>query len=242
MSYRNSALAAGALAALFSVSAQAVVVTQWNFNSVPADASTTTGSVAPAIGSGTAATTGGTTATFASGFGSSDTAATDNTGWNTNNYPAAGAADKTAGARFNVSTVGFGSVMVNWDQLHSATSSKYLAFQYTVDGSNFLDVAGTAGLLTASTGGTWFLGRTVDLTGVAGVANNANFGFRVVSTFAPGTTAYAAASAGSAYGPAGTVRFDMVTVNALPVPEAQTWLMMLAGITAMGFVAQRRRG
>jgi PEP-CTERM motif len=234
-----AALAAYAVLALVAAPAHAVVVTQWNFNSVPPDASTSTGSTAPSIGSGTAALVGGTTATFASGVGSTDLAAADNTGWNTTAYPASGA-DKTAGAKFSVSTVGFNNVVVSWDQRHSNTSSKYVAFQYTIDGTTFLDVAGATGLFTAGTGDTWFTGRSVDLTGIAGVANNANFGFRVVSTFGPGNASYVASTAGSTYGSGGTMRFDMVTVNAAPVPEPETWALMLAGVGAMVFVARRR--
>jgi len=76
----------------------------------------------------------------------------------------------------------------------------------------------------------------VDLGGIAGVANNANFGFRIVSIFAPGTSAYAASNSGSTYA-GGTLRYDMVTVTGvIPAPGAVA-LLGLAGLAG----TRRRR-
>jgi endonuclease/exonuclease/phosphatase family metal-dependent hydrolase len=77
-----------------------VVFAQWNFNSAPPDASSSTGSTAPSVGDGTASLTGGVTATFATGDTNLDTAITDNTGWNLTGYPAGTVSNKTAGAPF----------------------------------------------------------------------------------------------------------------------------------------------
>ncbi len=74
---------------LQSIHAQSVI-TQWNFNSVPADASTTTGSVAASTGMRILLNIGGNTATFASGSangGSSDPATIDNYFLNNCKYP-----------------------------------------------------------------------------------------------------------------------------------------------------------
>ena len=236
------ALTVMSLAALLAAeSAQAqVVVTQWNFNSVTPDAATSTGSTLPSVGSGTASVIGGVTTAFASGDasgGSSDPAVGDDSGWQTTTYAAQGAGDKTRGVQFNVSTVGFQDVTVSYDLRHSNTSSRYELFQYSLDGTSFTDFSTFDG----NKGDTWFNGRTIDLSSITGADNNANFAFRVVSTFAPGTSAYAASSPTGTYGTAGTWRFDMVTLNAVTaVPEPTTYAMLLAGLALMGTIARRR--
>lgn len=215
------------------------IVTQWNFNSIVADGNTGTGTLTPNIGMGTASLIGGTTATFASGDasgGSSDPASGDDSGWNLSNFAAQGMGDKTRGAQFAVSTLGFNNVVINYDLRHSNTAARDEVFQYSLDGINFIDFATFQG----NTGDTWFKGRSVDLSSVTGVANNASFAFRVVAGF--GTpTAYVASNPASTYGTSSTWRFDMVTVNAAPVPEAETYAMMLAGLGLVGLAAARRR-
>jgi len=227
------------LSALTANAAQAVVVTQWNFNSNPADANVTTGTLTPNIGTGTASLVGGATATFGSGDasgGSSDPATGDDSGWNLTTFAAQNTGDKTRGAQFAVSTLGFNNVVINYDLRHSNTSARDEVFQYSLDGTNFIDFATFQGNL----GDTWFNNRTVDLSSVAGVNNNANFAFRVVAGF--GTpTAYVASNPTSTYATGGTWRFDMVTVNAAPVPEAETYALMLAGLGLVGFMARRRK-
>ena len=218
--------------------AHADVVTQWNFNSVPADTSTTTGSLVASIGTGTLSSLNGVSLAFGSGSangGSSDPATSDDTGLQTTGYAAQGMANKLSGVQFNVSTIGYDSVIVSYDLRHSNTSSRYELFQYSLDGLNFVDYATFDG----NAGDTWFNGRTVNLGSIAGVSNNADFAFRVVATYAPMTSNYAASS--TTYAGTGTWRFDMVTVSAAPVPEAETYAMMLAGLGLVGFMAARRR-
>lgn len=236
----KTALTALAMAAVLATGhAQADVLAAWNFNSLTPDGNTGTGSTAASAGMGSASLVGGVTGGFASGTangGSSDPASTDNSGWQTSNYRAAGAGDKTAGVQFNVSTLGFEDVVVSYDLRHSNTSSRYEQFQYSLDGLSFVDFLRFDG----NAGDTWFR-RSVDLSSIVGVDNNSSFAFRVVSTFAPGTLAYAASNPGSSYGTAGTWRFDMVAVNAAVVPEPATYAMLLAGLALMGSIARRRQ-
>ena len=239
-----SALAA--IAAATIAPAQALTLAQWDFNSVPADGSAATGTLIAAIGAGTASLVSGTTSTFASGDangGSTDpvTAATgtNDSGWNITTYAAQGTGNGLHGAQFLVDTTGFGDVLVRWDQRLSNTTSRYTQFQYTTDGTTFVDAA--SGLFTGAAGDTWYNNRSVDLSGIAGTANNANFGFRIVAAFAPTSSGYVAATTGSSYATTGTNRFDMVTVNVTAVPEPESYALMLAGLGAIGLLVARRR-
>lgn len=246
----NALLATGlALSTGFALAAantaSADVISQWDFNGT-SSATVAGGASSPtaSVGFGTASLVGGTTSTgFSSGAsngGSSDPAggSPPNFGWQTTGYSAQGFADDTAGVQFNVSTVGFASgIVVSWDQRHSNTSSRWVQFQYSLDGVNFTS-AGLAGggLFEGTSGDTWFNGRTVDLSSIAGAANNANFAFRVVASFDPAGGAYAASTSTATYAATGTWRFEMVTVaGEVPAPGA------LALLAVAGVLGSRRR-
>ena len=230
-------------ALLAASSANADTITQWNFNSVPADTSTATGTTAANIGTGVISLLNGVTnPSFNSGVGSSDTSlAANNSGFQTTTYAAQGAGNNTRGVQYNVSTVGFEDILVKYDLRHSNTSSRYEQFQYTIDGANFIDFA----LFDGNVGDAWFNNRSVDLSSVDGVNNNANFAFRVVATFAPGISTYLPSNASSSYGgtTSGTWRFDNVIVSGTTVaavPEPETYALLVAGLGFVGFSARRK--
>jgi PEP-CTERM motif len=236
----KNALAAAA-AALLAGTAQAGIVTQWNFNSVVPDTSTTTGSTVASIGAGTVSAIGGTSASFASGSangGSSDPVTVDDTGWGITTFPSQGNGPKTAGAFFLVSTLGWQDISIAYDLRHSNTAAANEFVQITLDGgASFADVASFIG----NAGDTWFNGRSIDLSSIAGADNNPLFGFRVVSGFGPAGS-YVASNPASSYATSGTWRFDMVTVNALaPIPEPGALALMFAGLGVVAGVARRRR-
>lgn len=221
-------LFAAALAVSAALPAQASsILTQWNFNA---------NNLTPSVGSGTASSVG-TTSAFSSGNGSSDPAASPDQAWSSSGYPAQGTGNKSEGVQFLVSTAGMTGVSFSFDHRHSGTSSRFIQVQYTTNGTTFVDAAG--GLFEATAADTFFNQRTVSFAGVAGANDNASFGVRIVSTFAPGSSAYAPVGT-SNYGTAGTIRFDMVTFTAAPIPEPGTYALLLAGLAAVGFVARRR--
>jgi len=197
---------------------QALIIAQWNFNSPVPDGVSTTGTRLPSTGVGTNIYVGGTVAAgtggsgeFASGTGSGDPAASDNTAWNTTTYPAVNANNKTAGVQFNVSTLGKQNIVVSWASQASNTGSKYGRLQYTTNGTIFTDFP--TSIINA--GGS-FSARTNDLSAFPNVNNNTNFAFRIVSEFESTAINDANAQyvgANGTYGTGGTIRFDMVTVS-----------------------------
>ena len=190
------------------------VISQWNFNN---------SDLSPNTGSGMASAVGGVTAGFVNGLGgSSDRAAANKAA------SIKGASGVFTGMQFAVSTVGKKEVKVFWDIAASGSASKYTKFQYTLDVTAtppvWLDynpalqdspgVTPAGGLYVLDTADSTLLQRSADLSLVSGVENNAKFGFRVISAYAPGTSSIARADGTSAaYSTAGTVKYDMVTVT-----------------------------
>lgn len=229
------------MAAFGAVGASAQVLTQWNFNggsstTVPGGNSSPTAST----GVGTASLLGGVTASFASGIvdgGSTDPIVTSppNYAWNIANYAPQGTESGLRGVQFNVSTVGFQNVEISFDVRKSGSASRYQEVLYTLDGSSFTSI----GLLDGDTANTWFNGNSFDLSSIAGANNNANFGFKVVTVFAPGGSAYLPTTSTGVYGTSGTTRFDMVTVNAEAIPEPAT--MGVVGLAAAALARRKRK-
>ncbi len=209
-------IAVGLLAVITAgqVQGTAATIARWDFNSAPPDASTATGSAEPAVGVGTASLAGGVTGSFAGGTGRDPGA--DNTGWSTAGYPAAGAANKTAGVEFRVSTRGYSNIVVSWDQRLSGSASRYARLQYSVTGTNFVD----ASAIVVPTNNT-FVVQTVSLAGLAGVNDNANFAMRIVTEFESSATGSGAAGyvtpLGAAYSGSGTIRFDLLEIAGTPL-------------------------
>lgn len=233
-----SALVMLAAMAVFSVSAEgAVTIAQWNFNSTAPDGDAGTGTLSPSVGSGTAALVG-TSNTFADASvdgGSSDPATSDDSGWNLAGFAPQGTGSQTRGAQWLINTTGYGSITMSFDQRNSATSSRYWAVHYTLDGGTSwvpFSVTGgntTAGLFAISAKETWFNGLAVDFSSVTGVADNPLFGVRVLSSFAPSTSSYSPTD-GASYGTTGTARFDMVTFSGSVIPEPSRAMLMLFGL------------
>jgi hypothetical protein len=214
-------LTMGAAAVAVAAGANAAVVTEWNFEAQTLNAST---------GTGLASLVGGTTSTFATGFSGTGTFAL-----NTTTYAAQGTGDRTRGVQFSSSTAGYDSITLAWNERHSNTSANTVAVFATADGTTWTEVqvftftpAGTG------TGDTWYQ-RSVTLGST--YANSANFGFRVLAAYAPGTSTYLASRSTSTYGSSSTLRFDDVTIegNLIPAPGA------LALLGLAGLVGGRRR-
>jgi len=217
LSFTSSAVLIACVTATLSGSAMAGVITQWNF------ALQTT---AANIGSGTTSLFGGTTATYATGFGGTGTYR-----WSTSTYAAVSTGNKSRGVEFLASTAGYDSITLTWNERHSNTSANTVSVQTTADGTNWGEVqVFTFTPAATGTGDTWY-SRSVTLG--ADATNNSNFGFRVLAAFAPTTGNYLASRSTSTYGMSGTLGYDTVTVSgsAIPAPGAVA-LLGLAGVIA----------
>lgn len=218
--------------ALASLSnAYADTVASWDFNSSEPDAAVSTGSLTPRVGTGLALALPGSTATFASGSGSSDTTASDNSAWNLSTFAPQGQDNGLRGFEFQVSTLGFEQIVVSFDMRHTATAAKHEVFQYALDGIHFVDHSVWAPAAASA----WET-RQIDLSNIAGIGQNPNVVLRVVAGFEPGTQAYQATGDASNYSTLGTWRVDSFSVMGAAVsavPESQTHVMLLAGLVCI---------
>jgi len=214
-------LLAGCLT-LALASARADIIAQWNFNSVPPDGSPGTGTNAPSVGNGTASLIGGVTATFSTGSTNDPAPSSDDSGWQTSNYPPKETGNKTGGVQFNVSTAGYSNIVVRWDHRVTSTASKYYRLQYSTNGSSFFDYNIPVIMQAALSTSSYYEAQTNSLANIASINNNPNFAFRIVSEFeqsaiGSGANDYVTVS-NSTYSTSANVRFDYVTILGTLIP------------------------
>jgi len=232
--------AALALVSLTSANAQ-TIITEWNFNSPIPDAQPTTGTTSPSIGVGTITLVGGTTANaFAGGSTADISTTTDNSRYPITGFPDLGTGSKTAGIQFDVSTVGFTDISFAYQIRHSNTSANTHALLYTLDRLASTPVWTEAAQFTftpaaSGTGDTWY-SRSVNLTSISGLNENANAAFRIVSAFDPVTGNYLASKSTSTYATTSIFAFDLVQVSGIPEPSSAT----LLGLGFLALIGLRR--
>lgn len=172
------------------------------------------------------------------------------------------AAPGTQGIAGAVSTVGFTHIVVSFDWWATNNAIKHGQFAYTLDGSTWVDFNGpfAVGGDTNAPGGDTWTPLVFDLSGIAGAADNANFGFRFTSAFAPIAFAVNGASYGAdeaymrarwdaanptAFGPYvgtdGNWRFANFEVSGAVIPEPSTYALLLAGLSLAVAVWRHRR-
>lgn len=244
------------LGAAFAAEAHAATITQWRFNS---NAPGTNNSPVPSTGIGIAQTVGingpnGDFPTAANGIGSSDPAVAPNDlSWRVRgsvNNGWSGTTPLLSGARFNASTVGYANIGVTLDINATDGSPRHAQLQVTTDGTNFTSFGPL--LDFNPTNDNWANNITYDFSTLAAANNNPNFGFKIVTAFAPfaftdlggvhaANTAFQRADADPLEGPytggAGNYRFDMVTFSGVVVPEPSAATLIACG---MGLIFARK--
>ena len=215
----------------------AIVFCEWNFNGPK-------GTTDTATGIGFAQTIGGVSSAFSAGAAADDGASipAENKGWNLAAFAAQGTGSCERGAAFALSTAGYESIVVTWYERHSGSSSRFTQLQYTLDGAVYTsDGLSESGIFEATLGAdVWQAQRRCDLSKISGVAGNAKFAVRMVSVFAPTTSAYAATGATANYSSAGTLRFDLVRVEGVAVPAPAVALLGAAGLATAAAGSRKR--
>ncbi len=224
-----------------SPSANAGLIAAWNFNNSTAS----TNSLANTANLFTA--TGGTmaaTATMSTTF--NPTSITAFTGSGTNLQPGdsignglalqggpngggSTAPNNGQSLTFGASTVGQTAIVVSFASQRTTTGFNNDQFQYSLDGVTFINFNAAYNPVTSYTAPAGL--QTFDLSGITGLANDANAAFRII---------FNGATSG-----AGNNRIDNLTISGTTpnaVPEPASLAMVGLGLTAAMLVAHRRRG
>jgi hypothetical protein len=195
-------------------------ITQWGFNSQTPDADPITGTFTPSTGSGTVSAVGNMTLNNWDGGSTSDPASlgTDNSGRSLQGPNTTGTANKSAGFRFDVGTVGYKNIVVTWEQRSAARGCGYWRGQYTTNGTTWVDriVVDRRAAWIAADGASYNF-HSDDLSEVEGVKDNPNFAYRIVGEHEStatglGSAAYVSADPDNTYLISGQARWEMVTV------------------------------
>jgi hypothetical protein len=143
------------------------------------------------------------------------------------------------GAEFDVSTALFNAIKISFDWQPTNRGVEDIELQYN------LNVANTSGWVNAGyfsntvVGGVWNNGNSVDLSAVAGVANDPNFGIRIVSAFHTGQSTYFDTTGSTLNNNSGNIRVDNVTISG--VPEPATLALMFGALIGLGVTRWPRR-
>jgi chitodextrinase len=231
----NKTLIVAGASALLAASADAAVVTRWNFNA---------GRMTASEGTGTASLVGTKSMGFRPGA-SADSAPGNNRALSFANFSTSVGQSGRRGVQFEADTSGFGTLTVGFSIGGQGRSSGWGQFQYSVNGGSTYTTADlvAGGRFKINADGTY---RRIafSLAFIDGVANSADFRFRIVAIANPSSQRFVAANGPSMLA-AAFWKLDAVTVSgtalnltggANPAPGA---IALLAVAGAVG--ATRRR-
>lgn len=212
-------LAAGVSAALMmAASATAQTIAQWTFEtSIP----TTSGPLSPELGLGTATSNTGGTFTNPAGWGSVESWGSDN--WTIGEY-----------FEFQVSTTGFESISLSWQQTGSNTGPANFNLSYSTDGVSFTSIGNYTvtndGWNTTATPAASV--KSFDLSSISAINNTASVYFRL-------SVVDAVSIAGGTVANGGTSRIDNFTVAVVPEPSTVALIGIGCGVLLFGMRRKR---
>jgi len=213
---QSAAILTGALLGSFTASAQTIA--QWTFEtSIPL----TGGPLTPEVGAGIA--TSNTGGTFSNPIGWGTTESWSSNGWAPGEF-----------FQFEVSTIGFTDIEVNWQQTGSNTGPRNFVLQYSTDNVSYTNF-GTYSVTNDGWSPTVTPPASVKSFGLSTIlainnVSNVYFRLTVVDTVA--------ISSANPVALAGSSRVDNFTVTAIPEPSSTA---ALAGMFALAGVMLRRR-
>ncbi|HEY6564721.1 MAG TPA: hypothetical protein VIY86_09515, partial [Pirellulaceae bacterium] len=151
------------------------------------------------------------------------------TGTGNGNGWAAAAPQYSQGAEFLMSTGGYQDIQLTYDWFPTTQGVKHQQVQYTSDGATWQNV----GPLVAGPGTeAWVNGISIDFSGFSEVNNNALFGVRIVSAYAPdGPNAgqYVNLTGAVINSTSGNWRFDNIQISGNVIPEPGVLALSLLG-------------
>jgi hypothetical protein len=173
------------------------------------------------------------------GQGTSQSGPNSANGWSTL------APEYTQGAEFNVSTAGYNKIGISFDWQPTNRGVEDIELQYNLNTANSAGWTNAQLYSNTVSGGVWNNGNTFDLSSIAGAANDAAFGIRIVSAYHPGTSTYYDTTGAVLNNSSGNIRFDNVTISGVglnaAVPEPASIVLGVVGMAAAAVTARLRR-
>jgi hypothetical protein len=247
-----------AMILLASNSANADMITAWTFDNLPVAINNTP---APSTGVGNASSLGMTNNYTYAGTTTTGSVTTDDivvgssnsnewrirgTGGNANdNGWNLSAPQYSQGAQFTASTANYSNIDLSFSWFSTNQGIRDMQVQYTANGSTWINIGS---LLIAAPNAYASENVNFGTLGITSINNDTNFGVRLVSAYDPTLNTYASATLVSgnpvAYNnSSGNWRFDNVVITgvAAPVPEADSYAMLLGGLGVLGLMVRRRK-
>lgn len=224
--------AAGFAVLALSASAMADTLSSWSFESATISGTSATNSPSPATADGGIFQAG----TAASGVHASASSAWSSPAGNGSAKSYSGSAWAVADYyQFKTSSVGYGSIVVDFDATSSNTGPRDFNLQYSTDGTSYTTFTSYSVLANAAPNNTWSSlpanyrpehHYTFNLSSVTAINNATNLYFRL-------TVNSAISANGGAIAAGGTSRVDNFTVGGTVVPEPTSLALLALGSLAL---------
>ena len=231
----NKTLIVAGASALLAASADAAVVTRWNFNGASLGAS---------FGTGSAMAIGGTSAAYTAGS-AFDTAPGTNRSARVANFSTLASQSGRRGMQFSADTTDHGFIGIGFAVAGHGRSSQWGQLQYSTDGGATYATAGLAGNGRFRINGDGTFKRVgFSLAFVDGASDNSNFRFRIVATAHPTSGAFVGANGAgmlaSAFWKLDNVVVTGTNINANNTANPAPGAISLLGVAGLVGVTRRR--